>query len=74
MTDFEQTVLRDLATLKSQMLTLVGNGQPGRMAKLEERVDEHERFVQRAGGIGAALAALGTMVHFAFDYLRTRHP
>ena len=73
MTEFEQTVLSDLAELKAQMRALVGNGQPGRMARLEERVDEHERFVQRAGGIGAALGGLVTLVHFVFDYLKTRH-
>ncbi len=73
MTDFEQTVLADLSELKTQMRALVGNGQPGRMTKLEERVDEHERFVQRAGGIGAALGGLITLVHFVLDYLKTRH-
>jgi len=73
MTEFEQTVLSDLAELKSQMRTLVGNGQPGRMTRLEARVEEHERFVQRAGGIGAALGGLVTLAHFALDYLKTRH-
>lgn len=40
MTDdlFKQKVLTDLAVLKADMHKLVGNGQPGRMTKLEDRV------------------------------------
>lgn len=73
MNEFEQTVLSDLAELKAQMRALVGNGQPGRVQGLEARVERHEAFLQRAGGVGAALGGLMTLVHFAFDYLKTRH-
>jgi hypothetical protein len=72
MIDFEKQVLSDLSELKTQMRQLLGNGQPGRVQQLEARVEQHERFVQRAGGIGAALAALLTMVHLAIDYMRLR--
>jgi hypothetical protein len=72
MIDFEKQVLSDLSELKTQMRQLLGNGQPGRVQQLEARVEQHERFVQRAGGIGAALAALLTMVHLAIDYMRMR--
>jgi hypothetical protein len=71
MTEFEKQVLEDLAELKAHMRSLVGNGQPGRVQELEVRVQKHEAFVQRAGGLGAALAALATVVHFALDYLRS---
>ncbi|HSA93466.1 MAG TPA: hypothetical protein VLE48_10680 [Terriglobales bacterium] len=70
MTDFEQRVLADLAVLKEQMRSLVGNGQPGRLRQLEQRVERHEAFAQRAGGIGAFLAALLTIFHAGIDYLR----
>jgi hypothetical protein len=73
MTDFEQQVLADLAELKTQMRALVGNGQPGRLRELELRVDAHERYLQRAGGIGAALAVLITLAHFALDFLHWKH-
>ncbi len=68
--EFEMLVLSDLAELKAQMRTLVGNGSPGRMQQLEERVDEHEKFVQRAGGVGAGLATLTMLVHLGIDWLR----
>ena len=70
MTEFEKQVLEDLTELKTEMRSLVGNGQPGRLQRLEERVARHETFVQRAGGVGVALAALLTLVHLAIDYLR----
>ncbi len=70
MNDFEKQVLEDLTMLKTEMRLLVGNGHPGRLQQLEERVQRHELFVQRAGGVGVALAALLTLIHLAIDYLR----
>lgn len=72
MTDFEKQVLADLSELKTQMRWLLGNGKPGFVQELRERVERHERFVQRLGGIGAALAGLLTLIHLAIDYLRIR--
>jgi hypothetical protein len=73
MNDFERQVLADLAALKADMKWLIGNGHPGRLQELESRVAKHDAFVQRAGGIGAALAGLITLIHLAIDYLRVRH-
>lgn len=70
MTDFEQRVLEDLSQLKAQMRWLVGNGHPGKLKELEERVERHEQFVNRIGGITACLATLITLVHVGMDYLR----
>ena len=36
--EFENKVIADLAVLKASMKTLVGNGQPGRISKIEDRV------------------------------------
>ncbi len=72
MTEFERTVLADLAELKSQMRWLVGNGQPGWIQELSQRVDRHEAALQRARGMGGALACLLTLVHVAIDYLKWR--
>ena len=47
MTDFEAQVLADLSVLKSQMRDVVGNGQPGRISRLENRVFDHEKSVDR---------------------------
>lgn len=71
--EFESQVLADLATLKTEMHALVGDGQPGRIHELEARVDKHEALVQRAAGIGALAGFLTTMIHVAIEYLRTKH-
>jgi hypothetical protein len=70
MTEFEGRVLGDLRVLKSQMDQLMGIGQPGRLVQLEERVERHERSVQRVKGFTAAVGALVTLAHLAIDYLR----
>jgi len=40
---FEDVVIADLAILKTQMKDLVGNGQPGRLTRVESRISDHER-------------------------------
>jgi hypothetical protein len=70
MSDFENQVLSDLAVLKSQMRELLGNGQPGRLRQLEQRVERHERVVQRLSGVGALLAFLLTLLHAGADVLK----
>ncbi len=73
MSDFERTVLSDLAELKAHMRWVIGNGNEGKMQELEARVQRHESYLQRYTGIAAALGALLTIFHVAVDYLRYRH-
>jgi hypothetical protein len=73
MTDFEKAVLSDLSILKTEMKLLLGNGQPGRLRRLEDRVEKHERGMQRMNGAGAVFGVLITLVHLAIDFLKTRH-
>ena len=70
MTGFEGQVLADLSVLKSQMDQLMGIGQPGRLSQLEERVERHERSVQRLKGLLTAAGGLLTLAQLAADYLR----
>jgi hypothetical protein len=70
MTEFEGQILADLSVLKSQMKQLMGIGQPGRLAQLEDRVEQHERSVQRIKGLIGAGGALLAMFHLAVDYFR----
>ena len=63
MTEFERQVLSELSVLKSQMEQLMGIGQPGRLNHLEERVEAHDRSVQRLKGFVAALGGLLTVLH-----------
>ena len=70
MTDFESQCLADLSVLKSQMRGLIGIGQPGRLTQLEDRVEQHERSVQRMKGLLGAGGAVLAVFHLAIDYLR----
>jgi hypothetical protein len=70
MTEFEAQVLADLSVLKNQMNTLLGIGQPGRLTQLEERVERHERSVQRVKGFVGAMSGVLTVFHLAIDYFR----
>jgi len=73
MSDFESSVLADLAVLKSQMKEVVGNGQPGRLAQLEDRALSHEKSLQRLKGFAAAFGALFTLAHAAIDIFLPRN-
>jgi hypothetical protein len=73
MTEFERQVLSDLSVLQAQMKELLGIGQPGRLHKLEQRVESHEQSVQRLKGLGGAFGALLTLVHLAIAWLGAKH-
>ncbi len=70
MDDFEMTVLSDLGALKSQMASLIGLGQPGRLALIEQRMERHEIYLQRMKGLGGAFIVLLTVAQIAIDYFR----
>ncbi|MGA2571229.1 MAG: hypothetical protein ABSF23_11980 [Terracidiphilus sp.] len=62
MNEFEAQVLSDLSVLKSQMAGLMGDGNGGRLAELEQRMDRHEQNWQRARGFLAAVSVLFAVV------------
>lgn len=66
-TEFEAQVLADLSVLKNQMLTLMGDGDSGRLPALERKVELHELHWQRAKGFAAAMGVLFTMVQVAVE-------
>jgi len=70
MTEFEAQVLGDLRVLKSQMDQVMGIGQPGRLIQIEERLERHERAMQRMKGFVSALSGVMTILHIAIDYFR----
>jgi hypothetical protein len=65
MNEFEAKVLSDLSVLKSQMNGLMGDGNGGRIAELEHRMEEHEQNWERAKGFLAAFSILLTVVEVA---------
>jgi hypothetical protein len=66
----ERVVVADLSVLKSQMKQVLGIGQPGRLTQLEDRVEQHERSVQRMKGLLGAGGAVLAVFHLAIDYFR----
>ena len=59
-----------VASLETQMQDLTGNGQPGRVTKIETKVEELQKFMWRIlGGMGAltALTAIIEGLHYLRD-------
>ena len=65
MNEFEARVLSDLNVLKSQMSGLICDGNGGRIADLERRMEEHEQNWQRAKGFLAAFSVLLAVIEVA---------
>ena len=67
MNEFEAQVLSDLSVLKTQITGLVGDGNGGRIAELERRMERHEQSWQRAKGFLAAFSALFAVLQVAVE-------
>lgn len=67
MNEFEAQVLSDLSVLKTQMNGLMGDGNGGRIADLERRMESHEQNWQRAKGFLAAFSVVLAVVEVAVD-------
>lgn len=65
MNEFEAQVLSDLSVLKAQMCGLMGDGNGGRIAELEHRMERHEQNWQRAKGFMAAFSVLLAVMEVA---------
>jgi hypothetical protein len=70
--EFEAQVLSDLSVLKAQMTGLLGDGNGGRLAELERRMDRHEQNWQRAKGFLAALSVVFAVIEVAVEAWRRR--
>ena len=67
MNEFEAQVLSDLNVLKTQMNVLTGDGNGGRIAELERRMDRHEQNWQRAKGFMAAFSVVLAVIQVAVE-------
>lgn len=72
MNEFEVQVLSDLSALKTQMSSLVGDGNGGRLGDLERRMDQHEQNWQRAKGFLAAVSLVFAVIEVTLEAWR-RH-
>jgi hypothetical protein len=70
MNEFEAQVLSDLSVLKAQMVGLTGDGNGGRIAELEKRMERHEQNWQRAKGFLAAVSVLFAVIEVAMEAWR----
>jgi hypothetical protein len=67
MNEFEAQVLSDLSVLKTQMTNLTGDGNGGRIADLERRIERHEQNWQRAKGFLAAVSVVFPVFEVAVE-------
>ncbi len=67
MNEFEVQVLSDLSVLKNQMAALMGDGNGGRIAELERRMERHELSWQRAKGFLAAVSVAFAVIEVAVE-------
>ena len=56
--DFRLLVVQKLAFLETMMVELAGNGQPGRIQRLERKVRAHDRLFWLMTGAGAVVGWL----------------
>ena len=70
MNEFEAQVLSDLNVLKTQITNLMGDGNGGRIAELERRMEHHEQNWQRAKGFLAAVSVVFAVVEVALEAWR----
>ena len=72
MNEFEAQVLSDLNVLKTQMTGLMGDGNGGRIADIERRLERHDQNWQRAKGFLAAVSVLFAVIEVAVNALWRR--
>lgn len=56
--DFRLLVVQKLTLLETMMVDLAGNGQPGRIQRLEDKVRSHDRLIWLVTGAGAVVGWL----------------
>lgn len=64
--DLRADTAEDISRLTTQMHDIAGNGQPGRLARLEEKVSNTEKKIIFVSGI---VAVIGTAGHALWDWL-----
>lgn len=63
--EFQLHVVSALAELKTQMTSLVGNGQPGRITKMEDKI---ESLLRARWTMGGAITAVSIVASAVFHY------
>lgn len=67
--EFQDRVIEKLTRLETHMEGLIGNGQPGRITKLEDRIESlDDRWKWSAGVITGVSGTISAIVHFMFKH------
>ena len=67
--EFQLKVVESLGRLEAKIETLTGNGQPGRVGKLEDQVDDLRKARWTIGGLMIGIATtVSAIIHFMFKY------
>ncbi len=69
MSEFEADVLERLTKIQTQVTALVGNGQPGTISKMEDRLRLVENNQNNMRGRMTVISALGAFVGAGIDLL-----
>lgn len=68
----------DIAAIKANLHSILGNGQPGRLTNLENDVKALSEWKAHSkgwfAGVGAVLTVAGAFGHWVIDALRTHKP
>ena len=57
-------------SLSPHFVRLFARTEPGRLVQLEQRVDRHERGMQRMKGVAGAAGGMLAVLKMALDYFR----
>ena len=75
--EFQIHMVTEMAIMKTHILSLVGNGQPGKITRIENAILSHDRSLNRAkgwvaGAFGALSVALG-IIEWYFHFRGGSH-
>lgn len=67
----------DVTETKTKVTALVGNGQPGEITLIKDRLTVLEEVKNKAAGYATAIVGFGTLLgvagHFLVDLIRGKH-
>lgn len=66
--EFQIHMITEMAVLKTHMMSLVGNGQPGRISNIEKTLIKHDHSLTRAKGWAAGVSCVMAVIWGLLEY------